>query len=90
MDSAFLDKESWRRALRPTIRVVIYTTIIYVFIFIIGLILFWLINSITGDPAVSANMVSMFGLLFLLIGFALSIFKVLDEDRPGEIQFEMT
>lgn len=90
MDSAFLDKESWKRALRPTIRVVIYTTMIYVFIFIIGIILFWLVNLITGDPTVSASMVNMFTLLFLLIGFTLSIFKVMDEDRPGEIQFEMT
>ena len=90
MDSAFFDKDSWKRALKPAIRVFVYTTMIYVPVYIISLILLYLIQVMTGDVNTAVVVSGYFLAVFVLFGFTISIFKVFEEQRPGEIQFDMS
>jgi hypothetical protein len=90
VDSAFFDKESWKSALKPAIRVFVYATMIYVPVYIISLILAYFIQIITGDITTASIVSGYFLSVFLLFGVIISIFKVMDEERPGEIQLDMT
>lgn len=87
MDNALFDKESWKRAIGPAFRGFAYTMILYVGLFVLLIIPFYLIGLLGLDIGSIINPLMALGFVF---AFFLAFFKVLDEERPGAVQFKMT
>lgn len=83
---SMFDKASWKRAFTPAFRAFAYFTAIYVILVIILLVPYNILL------AVGSNLSSIFSALYALsavFAFFIAFFKVLDEDRPGDIPLKM-
>ena len=87
MSSSIIDWAGWRRAWGPALRCIGYLAAIYTISFII-LIIPTVLISAAGGPDLGSFAISLFSLAFVF-GFFLAIFKVMDEQRPGEIPLDM-
>ena len=85
MSERFLDVEGWRRAWGPAIRTFGYMTALYVLLFIVLIVPTYAIVS-AGGPSAPYEIAGFVYIIAMVFIFFLSFFKVLDEERPGDIK----
>lgn len=88
--SGLTDKESWRRAWGPALRVFGYITAIYVVIYLLIIAPAYILVSGLGFPEVLNEIAGLLAVLGFVFAVPLSFFKVQDEMQPGEIPLQMS
>lgn len=89
MDAGFFDKESWKRSIGPAVRVFAYIAMLFVFVYIIVLVLNYLLLLITGDSTIASTVSGYFSSVLFVFSAVIAFFKVLDEQKPGNVQLEV-
>jgi hypothetical protein len=91
MSQGLLDRESWRRAINPAVKVIGYTAAIYLLLYIVVILPASVLVSSFGAPqSLLSNLISPIVTIAALFGFIASFFKVLDEQRPGQVPLKMS
>lgn len=89
MSEALFDKESWKRALSPAIRVLGYTAAVYLVMYIIIILpIYLLVQAGVPDALWEVYAAPLYTILMVFF-FILILFKVIDEERPGQVQLDM-
>ncbi|MCY3411062.1 MAG: hypothetical protein INQ03_05420 [Candidatus Heimdallarchaeota archaeon] len=88
MSGGILDYSSWKRAFTPAFRAFAYFTMIYLIQFVILYLIIWILSAFVPEEIVSF-LYSTISVVIIVFAFFLAFFKVLDEDRPGDIQLNM-
>ncbi len=85
-NSPVFDMASWKRASKTAVRVFAYITVFYILAIIVSYIVNLIVYIVSQDQSVAKTIASMFSAVIWVFGTIASFFKVLDEDRPGNIQ----
>lgn len=88
--SGLTDKESWRRAWGPALRVFGYVAAIYVVIYLLVIVPAYVLVNKLGLPVLINEIAGLIAVIGFVFAIPLSLFKVLDEQQPGEIPLQMS
>ncbi len=83
---SFFDLQSWKRAFGPSFRSFMYFSMIYVILVVLILIPFNILLYFQIDLSEIFYMLMALAVVF---AFYMSFFKVLDEERPGQLPLKM-
>ena len=86
MDDALFDLTSWKRSFTTAFRAFIHTSFLFLIILLLITIPSWILGLLGVDLS---QVFSWLSVVAFVLAFFLAIFKVLDELRPGDIQFDM-
>jgi hypothetical protein len=91
MSQGLLDRDSWRRAINPAVKVIGYTAAIYLVLYLLVIVpATFLVSGFGAPESLLTNFISPLVTLAALFGFIASFFKVLDEQRPGQVPLKMS